>query len=228
MLMKKLLTLLTLSFACCTSFAQAFVLYDADDHSVVVSSNSLETKSVASLTKIMTAMVYVDSGNYNQRLLERLLIRSDNAAADKIARDYPGGYTLFIKAMNDKAESLGLHETFFHDPSGISSFNRSTAREYVDIVLEANKYPLIRQISSTYEKKIEVGKKKSHTIRNTNSLLKEYDNIVLSKTGFTSKAGRCLALFVENGAKHYVIVILGEPSPEKRAKTARKLISMIN
>lgn len=210
------------------SSSESYVLYDADDHSVVVSSNSLETRSVASLTKIMTAMVYIDSGSYNQRLLERLLIRSDNAAANKIAKEYQGGYSSFIKAMNVKAESLGLHETFFHDPSGISNFNRSTAREYVEIVLEANKYPLIRQISSTYEKKIEVGKKKSHTIRNTNSLLKEYDNIVLSKTGFTSKAGRCLALFVENGAKRYVIVILGEASPEKRAKTARKLISMIN
>lgn len=217
-----------LMFISLNAFSEAFVLYDVDEHYVVVSSNSQETRSIASLTKVMTAMVYIDSGDYRQDLLERLLIRSDNAAAEQIARGYHGGYTMFIRAMNSKAEKLGLVETFYHDPSGLSVFNRSTAREYVEVVLAAEKYPLIKQISSTYEKKIEVGKKRFHIMRNTNSLLKDYDNIVLSKTGFTSRAGRCLALFVESATKRYAIIILGENSPENRSKTARKLISMIN
>lgn len=225
--MKHLLATI-LMFISVNAFSEAFVLYDVDDHSVVVSSNSREIRSIASLTKIMTAMVYIDGGNYKEELLERLLIRSDNAAAEQIARQYMGGYSTFIRAMNTKAEQLGLVETFYHDPSGLSVFNRSTAREYVEIILAAEKYPLIRHISSTYEKKIEVGKKRFHIMRNTNSLLKDYDNIVLSKTGFTSMAGRCLALFVESDNKRYAIVILGENSPENRSKTARKLISMIN
>ena len=226
--MKRIITTIILAFISSYASAEAYVVYDADSNSVVHSVNPNESRSIASLTKLMTAMVYIDSGDYDIRLLERLLIRSDNEAAEKIARSYRDGYYEFMRAMNKKSQSLGLEETSFFDPSGLSVFNRSTAREYVNVVIEAEKYPLIRQISATYEKKIEVGKKRFHTIRNTNALLKDYDNIVLSKTGFTSRAGRCLALFVESATKRYAIVILGEPSPEKRTKTARTLISMIN
>ena len=210
------------------AFGRSHILYDANEHAVVTGFNYHDTSSIASLTKLMTAMVYIDSGKYKQELLERLLIRSDNVAADMIAKEYGGSYE-FVKAMNNKAEKLGLHETFYHDASGLSVFNRSTAREYVEIVLEAEKYPLIRKISSTAEKTIYKNRKSHYTLHNTNiRLLKEYDNIALSKTGFTNKAGRCLALFVERGAGKYVIVILGEPTPEKRQKIAKELITMIN
>jgi D-alanyl-D-alanine endopeptidase (penicillin-binding protein 7) len=211
------------------STSKSHILYDASEHAVITGSNYHEISSVASLTKIMTAMVYIDSGNYKQELLERLLIRSDNLAADKIAKEYDGGSYAFVKAMNRKADKIGLHETFYHDASGLSVFNRSTAREYVDVVLEAEKYPLIRQISSTAQKTVYKSKKSHYTLHNTNiKLLKEFDNISLSKTGFTSRAGRCLALFVEKGAGKYVIIILGEPTPEKRQKIAKELITMIN
>jgi D-alanyl-D-alanine endopeptidase (penicillin-binding protein 7) len=211
------------------AFGRSHILYDADAHAVVTGSNYNDTSSIASLTKLMTAMVYIDSGTYKQQLLERLLIRSDNAAAEQIAKEYQGGSYAFIKAMNQKADQIGLVETFYHDPSGLSVFNRSTAREYVDVVLEAEKYPLIRQISSTAEKTVYKSRKSHYTLHNTNiRLLKEYDNISLSKTGFTNKAGRCLALFVEKGAGRYVIIILGEPTPEKRQKTAKELINMIH
>jgi D-alanyl-D-alanine carboxypeptidase len=210
------------------AFGRSHILYDASEHAVVTGFNYHDTSSIASLTKLMTAMVYIDSGKYKQELLERLLIRSDNVAADTIAKEYGGSYE-FVKAMNHKAEKLGLHETFYHDASGLSVFNRSTAREYVEIVLEAEKYPLIRQISSTAEKTVYKNRKSHYTLHNTNiRLLKEYDNIALSKTGFTNKAGRCLALFVERGAGKYVIIILGEPTPEKRQKIAKELITMIN
>jgi D-alanyl-D-alanine endopeptidase (penicillin-binding protein 7) len=211
------------------AFAKSHILYDAEEHVVVTGFNYHDTSSIASLTKLMTAMVYIDSGNYKQELLERLLIRSDNLAAEKIAKEYYGGSYEFVKAMNRKADKIGLHETFYHDASGLSVFNRSTAREYVDVVLEAEKYPLIRQISSTAEKTVYKGRKSHYTLHNTNiKLLKEFDNIALSKTGFTSRAGRCLALFVEKGAGKYVIIILGEPTSEKRQKIAKELITMIN
>ena len=204
---------------------ESYVLYDASNHSVVTGTNIHEIKPVASLTKIMTAMVVIDSGNINRELLERLLIRSDNTAADMLAAQYPNGKLNFIRAMNYKAEQLGLQETSFHDPSGLSIFNRSTAREYVEVVIAANTYPLIREISSTPEKKIG-SKKRFQVLHNTNSLLKEFDEIVLSKTGFTSHAGRCLALSVENQTKKHIIVILGEPTPQKRSEIARNLIRM--
>jgi len=211
------------------AFGRSHILYDAEEHVVVTGYNYHDTSSIASLTKLMTAMVYIDKGDFKHELLERLLIRSDNLAAEQIAKGYTGGSYAFVKAMNNKAEKLGLHETFFHDPSGLSVFNRSTAREYVEVVLAAEKYPLIRQISSTAEKTIYKGRKSHYTLHNTNiRLLKEFDNISLSKTGFTSRAGRCLALFVEKGVGRYVIIILGEPTPEKRQKIAKELITMIN
>jgi D-alanyl-D-alanine endopeptidase (penicillin-binding protein 7) len=152
----------------------------------------------------------------------------------QIAKKYPGGYNAFIRAMNDKAIKMGLVNTKYKDPSGLSPNNRSTVTEYVKIVVEADKYAIIREISSTAEKRIPIvkrikQKKKTYykTLRNTNSLLlNEYDNIALSKTGFTNNAGRCLALVVE-GTKKHVIVIFGEPTPTKRADVARELISMI-
>lgn len=223
-------TIITILFLLATGVnakpIEAYVLYNADDHSVVTGTNIHEVKSVASLTKLMTAMVAIDTGNVNIELLERLLIRSDNSAADLLAKQHPYGKLSFIRAMNDKALQLGLHETVFHDPSGLSVFNRSTAREYVDVVIEADKYPLIKQISSTTEKKFGV-KKHYQILRNTNPLLKEFSNIALSKTGFTLNAGRCLALSIESQARKHIIIILGEPTPQKRNEIARNLINMI-
>jgi len=212
--------------------APAFILYDADSNQVILENNADDIKSVASLTKLMTAMVAIDSGKVDRRMLERLLIRSDNHAATQIAASYPGGQSSFIQAMNAKAKNLGLSETTFQDSHGISALNRSTAREYIKVVLEADSYPLIREISATAEIDIRVKKKKNRyrtvTLYNTNSLLREYHEIVLSKTGFTRVAGRCLALMVEKDSKRHVIVILGEPTPYLRAIIARHLIEVSN
>lgn len=225
--MKNLFLIFLLFFTVSTN-AESFVLLNKDTHSIVYSSNPNEVKPIASLTKLMTAMIYIDSGEYKESYLERLLIRSDNEIANRIAKEYKYGYKAFMRAMNAKAEDLGLAETYFFDPSGMSVFNRSTAKEYVEVVVEAEKYPLIKQISSTYEKKVEAGKKQTTVLRNTNSLLRYYDNITLSKTGFTSRAGRCLALIIERGSSQYAIVILGEKNPIERTKTVVNLLNFIN
>ena len=214
---------------------EAYILYNVDDGKVISSKNANDIGSVASLTKLMTAMVSLDyDKNTDRRLLERLLIRSDNQAALQLSQKYPGGTTAFIRAMNDKATKMGLIDTKYKDPHGLNPYNTSTVTEYSKVVMEADKYQTIRDISSTAEKRIPIIKRIKHrkktyyqTLRNTNSLLlNEYDNIALSKTGFTNNAGRCLALVVE-GTKKHVIVIFGEPTPTKRANVARELISMI-
>jgi D-alanyl-D-alanine endopeptidase (penicillin-binding protein 7) len=214
---------------------EAYILYNVDEGKIVTSKNANDVGSVASLTKLMTAMVALDNNkNTDRRIMERLLIRSDNQAAMQLAKNYPGGYSAFIQAMNDKANKIGLVDTKYRDPSGLDPYNTSTVTEYIRIVMEADKYPVIREISSTAEKKIPIVKKNKRkkktfykVIRNTNSiLLNEYSNIALSKTGFTNNAGRCLALVVE-GTKKHVIIILGEPTSIKRAKLARELIAMV-
>lgn len=231
--------ILTLIFLLCVSAQarpmEAYILYNVDEGKIVTSKNANDIGSVASLTKLMTAMVALDNNKEtDRRILERLLIRSDNQAAMQLAKNHPGGYSAFIKAMNDKATKIGLIDTKYRDPSGLDPYNSSTVAEYSRIVIEADKYPVIREISSTAEKRVPIVKKSKRkkktyykVLRNTNSLLlNEYDNIALSKTGFTNSAGRCLALVVE-GTKKHVIVILGEPTPIKRAKIARELIAMV-
>ena len=165
-------------------------------------------------------MVCIDSGKCDEGLLERLLVRSDNNAAETIAKNYTGGRTAFIKDMNNKVQSIGLHETKFVDPSGLGVFNVSTAREYIDVVIESEKYPLIKDISSSA-----TIKHKKITLHNTNRALLEGNlwGIILSKTGFTNHAGRCLALVVQSKSK-YAIVILGEKSIDKRIELAKRLI----
>jgi len=221
----KYLTLL-LVLICNSVAAQSYVLYDMQSNQIIESSNQEEVHPVASLTKLVTAMVCIDENSCSESLLERLLVRSDNKVAEEIASKYKGGRTAFIKEMNRKVKSFGLNKTNFLDPSGLSVFNVSTAKEYITVVVEAEKYKLIGSISS----KTTI-KKKKVTLYNTNIvLMNEVVGIILSKTGFTSHAGRCLALVVQTGdewtIRKYAIVILGEESPEKRIKQAKRLINM--
>lgn len=242
--MKTLLALLLLA-ASSFSWAHTSIVYNLTDDNVVYQEEMDKNRSMASLTKLMTALLIVDSnldldeavkyrgGIFTTRkvsrmeLLESLLIRSDNAAAEALARSWPGGRDVFIQEMNTRAKQLGMLSTTYRDPSGIDSGNISTARDLVKIINACGKHQLIRYISSTkyltlerkYKKRI-----KTVEISNTNKLLFEFDEIILSKTGTTSAAGRCLALMVDKGGKQYAIVILGEKTIRDREQKARQLI----
>jgi len=171
----------------------------------------------------MTAIICVDTGKCNINLLKRLLIRSDNSAAEEIAKSYPGGRYNFISQMNRRAAQLGLQNTHFHDPSGLSIFNVSTSREYVNVLMEAEKYSIIKRISSTQQ-----FREKKNYLYNTNlDMLEKNENISLSKTGFTQSAGFCLALIVENVYNKYAIIILGEKSKVDRTKIAEQLMARL-
>jgi len=196
-------------------------------NTVIEKENATLLQPVASLTKLVTAMVCIDSGRCDETLLKKLLVRSDNKAAEEIATKHKGGRSQFIKAMNEKTKGLGLTKTNFHDPSGLSVFNVSTANEFIHVVIEAEKYNLIRDISSSM-----TVKQKKVTLYNTNIvLMNQVVGIVLSKTGFTNHAGRCLALVVQTSDEHnlrkHAIVILGEESPDTRTRLARRLIDKI-
>lgn len=222
-------------------------VYNYTATQLINETNSKQQRPIASLTKLMTALLVVESApdwsikiNYKgnvffnklvskEELLESLLIRSDNNAAEAFANAWPGGRDVFIHTMNARAENLGMINTHYDDPSGLSKNNVSTAEELARLVIEASRYDIIKKISSskylTIEKKI--GKKiKLVEIGNTNQqLLFEFDNIILSKTGFTTPAGRCLALMVDKQGTKYIIIILGEKNPKERADKARQLIN---
>lgn len=192
---------------------------------------------IASISKLMTAMVVLDAKQDMHELItigeedvdslkgtrSRLtvgttmtretamllaLMSSENRAANSLGRHYPGGLTAFVAAMNQKAHSLGMNNTHFLEPTGLSSNNVSTAHDLAKMVAAASHYPEIRGFSTTAEARVELNGR-TQDFRNTNALVKN-DNweIGVSKTGYISEAGRCLVMQAKVAAKSVVIVLL--------------------
>lgn len=219
---------------CSTSYAKTksrddtttIAHYNLTKETWIVSHNINKTRPLASMTKLMTAMVALDYGEDLNRelilhskmgshlparkftrneLFHAMLIRSDNAAAETIANDYPGGRQSFIKAMNAKAKAMNLSSTEFKDPTGLSGSNLSSGVDMVDMVRAASNYDMIRKTSIKKQIIIETHYKtkiRSIVLENTNKpLLFQFDDIVISKTGFTNSAGWCVSLLVEHWTK---------------------------
>ena len=217
-------------FAMSSAHASLSVLvYDTTTKQPVISENADQIRPVASITKLMTAIISLETYGLNSTvnitkkatrtvkdLLTSLLVKSDNYAAEILARNHPQGRSAFINAMNEKARALGLQKTHFEDPSGLINTNTSTANELVILVETAGRYEFIRRAST-------------QVTNNTNkTILEKFSNVVVSKTGFTSKAGRCLVMLVDNQTKHHAIVILGESNKEYRDNLAKTLLLTLN
>ena len=196
-------------------------VYNITKDRVDYQSNSTEFRSIASITKLMTAMVALDysdnmlrklrlstltksslpRGNYTrQELFDAMLVKSDNAAAETLAADFPGGRKEFIWRMNQKAKEWEINAVF-RDPTGLHPGNMATAGDVGHLTIYAIDYPLIRNTS--IKKTIEFErrfKKKLRKIQlnNTNKpLLMEFDEVIISKTGYTNSARYCVTLVVE-------------------------------
>ena len=236
-----LLILLTVVASVQASESHTVLVYNVGTKETVLSENADVIRPMASITKLMTAMIALDRYELSdklptgkksratvEQLLIKLLVRSDNGAAEVLARNYPQGRTAFIRAMNNRSAQLGLVDTKFSDPSGLMP-NTSTAKELVKLVAAAGNYNFIRRISSQpaiYQTSQVKKKTKTVTLANTNSnILFEFNNILVSKTGFTYKAGRCLAMLVDKNGQEHVIIILGERTKQSRDQLARNLLS---
>jgi len=225
------------------------IVYNITQDRVEYSSNISQTRPIASVTKIMTAMVALDHNKdlsktlklsarvgshlprqtYNRwQLLQAMLVRSDNAAAETLANDYPGGRSAFIAAMNQQAREWGMKHTRFEDPTGLSANNISTASEVASMMEVSAGYWIIQEVTTRKQVAVEAQfKKRVRTVnlKNTNSpLLFEFDNIVVSKTGFTSRAGFCLGLVVDQKQQQYIIVVLGSQTKQDRIRTVEKVM----
>jgi D-alanyl-D-alanine endopeptidase (penicillin-binding protein 7) len=224
-------------------------VYNVTRDRVEYAYNSEQVRPIASITKIMTAMVALDHDkdlskmlkldnrvgsslpkqNYNRwQLFQAMLVRSDNAAAETLARDYPGGRSAFIARMNAQAQEWGMKNTKFEDPTGLSANNISSVDDVANMMEASAGYWLIQEITTRKQVAVETQFKKrirTVSLKNTNSpLLFEFDNIVVSKTGLTSRAGWCLGLVVEQRKQQFVIVVLGEPTKQQRIKTIQKIM----
>lgn len=226
-------------------------VFDLETKQVIIdNSRDNQARPIASLSKLMTAMVALDYSQDLSRelkidrrvgtrlpathytrfdLMHALLVHSDNSAAETLAADYPGGREAFVTAMNLKAQTLGMLNTHFDDPSGLSRLNVSTAPE-VGIMLQAtHTYSLITSISTLKQARIPTKKNRFVEFFNTNhAVLSRFSNIELSKTGFTNPAGFCMGLIVTRSQRQFAIVVLGEPTKIKRAATIDKIMRQLS
>jgi D-alanyl-D-alanine endopeptidase (penicillin-binding protein 7) len=213
------------------------LVQDAESGETLYAKNQGAILPIASITKLMTAMVMLDAKlDLEQRvvisgedqdtikgtrsrlrpgtvltrsdLLLLALMSSENRAAFSLARTYPGGTEVFVAAMNAKARALGMNDSHFVDPTGLSSSNVSSARDLARLVAAAHEYPLIRQYSTTGGATVQ---SLGHSLdyRNTNGLVRnEHWDIGVQKTGYISEAGRCMVMRVRLASREVIVVLL--------------------
>ncbi len=242
------------------------MVYDQYNGEALYAKNPNLQTPIASITKLMTAMVTLDarlpmherikitnddidrikgtgsrlpiSAVYTrEQLLNLALIASENRAAHALGRSYPGGLDAFVSAMNRKARELGMDKTLFVDPTGLSSFNQSTAEDLVRLVDHAySYYPDIREISTSTDYSVgkhrvvikRKGKKQAYwrnlAYVNTNRLTRNDEwQIGLSKTGFINEAGHCLVMQAEIAQRKVIIVLLDAVGKYSRLGDANRI-----
>jgi len=195
---------------------------------IIKSVNHDEVHSIASITKLMTAMVVLDAnqnldekiGKFTRRQhLQLALIKSNNRSADILCENYPGGSEACIAAMNSKAKRLKMTDTQFVDASGLNEENVSTAKNLIRMVLAAKNYPLIVKASQTSMVKIKL-KNSWFSFRNTNPLIGQQHKFIVSKTGYIKAAGGCIALMLDTNIGQKVVIVLGSRSTHTRIPEA--------
>jgi D-alanyl-D-alanine endopeptidase (penicillin-binding protein 7) len=246
--MKKLL--LTLLLACGLAHAEgSYALYDYEHEYFQVAANIDEVRSIASITKLFTAITIIRSGveldekvkvqgKANGRfpkgmlvtrmdLMKAMLISSDNLAAETLANTYPGGFTKYITDVNAYAQGMGLVNTTLVDSTGLLPGNTSNTIDLIKFIGRIKDNSIIRRIASDRNDEIKVPKGKKTlriSLHNTNPSIFVFDNILISKTGFTNAAGRCVVMLVEKNKQMYAVVILGQKNVQARTKIATDLI----
>lgn len=232
--------------------AGAFYVVNQNTGDVVLEKNARAVLPIASITKLMTAMVVLESAadlnetlvvnegdiDYLKRTHSRLvvgtrlsreemlqlaLMSSENRAASALARHYPGGRTAFVEAMNVKARLIGMADTRFHDSTGLDPRNVSSPHDLARMVMAAARYPLIREFSTTLERHVYI-KGRLMRFGNTNGLVKNPDwSIGVSKTGYISEAGRCLVMQAWMRGQPMVIVLMDSNGRTMRTVDAQRV-----
>ncbi len=228
------------------------LVLDAANGETLLAKNSGAVMPIASITKLMTAMVVLDgqlelqqrvaiSGDdldylkgtgsrlrpgsvlTRDELLLLALMASENRAAAALARTYPGGSDAFVAAMNAKARALSMQDTRFADATGLNSANVSSAQDLARLVVAAHQYPLIRDYSTRASATVNaLGRPLAY--RNTNGLVRNAKwDIGLSKTGFIAEAGRCLVMQVRMAQKELVVVLLDSWGKSSRIGDANRI-----
>jgi len=209
--------------------ASSWLVADGDG-TVLESVNADQQRSIASITKLMTAMIVLDArqdldekinGITRKDLLQLMLVKSDNHAAEMLCSNYPNGRSSCIAAMNWKAFTLGLPNTHYFDPSGLNVMNVSTAQELVKIVIAASKYSEVVEASNIAQGKIKK-KKQYFSFHNTNPLVATKEFIV-TKTGYIRASGGCIVMMLDTKIGRRIVVLLNSKNTHTRIPEADQL-----
>jgi serine-type D-Ala-D-Ala endopeptidase (penicillin-binding protein 7) len=234
----------------------AVLVLDQETNEVLLSKNQNAVLPIASITKLMTALVVADAhqplddvltitaedidtekGSRSRlqlgtsltrgEMLHLALMASENRAANALGRHYPGGLPAVVEAMNRKAHALGMRNTHYVEPTGLSSRNQSNATDLALLVREADKNDMIRRLSTSPEAAVAVGRR-AVQFRNTNSLVRNGEwEIGVQKTGYISEAGRCLVMQAQLAGRKLIVVLLDSAGKFSRIGDAERIRSWL-
>jgi serine-type D-Ala-D-Ala endopeptidase (penicillin-binding protein 7) len=225
---------------------------DQDTNEVLLSKNDQAVLPIASITKLMTGLLVseakldmnevititeddvdtekgsssrlkVGSSLPRMELLHLALMASENRAAHALGRTFPGGLEIFVQKMNDKAQLLGMKDTHYHEPTGLSSKNQSSAKDLATLVGFAYQDPMLREFTTSPSHTVEVG---THlmSFHTTNRLVKNPNwEIGLQKTGYISEAGQCLVMQTKIAGRHLIMVLLDSAGHLSRIADAERV-----
>jgi D-alanyl-D-alanine endopeptidase (penicillin-binding protein 7) len=225
---------------------------DQDTHEVLLSKNDQAVLPIASITKLMTGLLVaqanlpmdemititqddVDTEKHSSsrlrvgttltraEMMHLALMSSENRAAHALGRSFPGGLSAFVQQMNNKARQLGMRDTRYVEPTGLSSSNQSSARDLATLVGVAHSEPLMREYTTSHGYEVAVGRR-TLQFNNTNRLVKS-DNwdIGLQKTGYISEAGRCLVMQAHVAGRKLIMVFLDSAGKFSRIADAERV-----
>jgi D-alanyl-D-alanine endopeptidase (penicillin-binding protein 7) len=228
------------------------LVVDQDTHEILYRKNDHAVLPIASLTKLMTGLVIAEAklpldepiritqadvdtekgsssrlavGTVLSRgeLMHLSLMSSENRAANALGRTYPGGLGAFVDKMNQRAGSLGMKDTRYVEPTGLSSRNQSSASDLAVLVAAAYKEPMLRELSTSHGREVEVGRR-TLQFNNTNRLVKNPAwDIGLQKTGYISEAGRCLVMQTQVSGRKLIMVFLDSAGKLSRLGDAERV-----
>ncbi len=228
------------------------LVVDQQTQEVLLSKNVSAVLPIASLTKLMTGLIVSDAnlpldelititaddidtlkGSRSRlavgttltrrELMHLALMSSENRAAHALGRTFPGGLSHFVLLMNAKARELGMHDTRYVEPTGLSSQNQSSARDLATLVSAAYQRPLLRSLSTSPSHQVDLGARKLE-FRNSNRLVRDPEwDIGLQKTGYIVEAGRCLVMQAQVAGRQFIMVFLDATGKTGRAQDAERV-----
>lgn len=228
------------------------LVVDQETNEVLFSKNDAAVLPIASLTKLMTGLVVADAHLNMQEmititqddvdtfkgsssrlavgttlsrgeLMHLALMSSENRAAHALGRTYPGGLSEFVRLMNKKALELGMADTRYVEPTGLSSSNQSSARDLATLVSVAYQRPILRDLSTSPSYEVDLGRRTLH-YNNSNGLIKNPSwDIGLQKTGYISEAGRCLVMQAKVAGRQLIMVFLDATGKVGRMQDAERV-----